>query len=132
MDSIETGGAALAAGFLLLLLLLYRDPAAGLAAATVDMRSALYFLVLPVAGLLAGAYAYADGPYSAVLLFALGSYLGVVGLSLTLGSLLAPAPAGLILGVGLLIVALALAALAASVLRSAASVGFSIPRPPSN
>jgi len=116
-----TGG-ALAGGFVLVVLLLYRDPASGVDAATASLPSLVYFVVLPAAGVLVGAYASAGGPYSALPVVLFGTYLGVFGLALALGSALAPEPAGLPLGVGLVVLALSLAALVGSVVRVASAV----------
>jgi hypothetical protein len=99
-DPNETGGGALVIGFLLVLLVLYRNPASALETATASIQSGLYFLVLPIVGVVAGVYAIADGPYSALPLFFSGSYLGVFGLALTVGGLLSPDPIGLPLGIG--------------------------------
>lgn len=128
MDTNEIGGAVLVTGFLVVLLVLYRDPVSGVDAATDGVATVVYFVVLPVAGLLAGVYAYADGPYSAVPLFLLGSYLGVFGLALTLGSALGPNLLGIPLGVGVLLLSLSLVALVASVLRTTASVPLDVSR----
>lgn len=88
--------------------------------------------MLPVAGLLAGVYAYADGPYSVVPLFFLGSYLGVFGLALMLGSVLGPNPIGLPLGIGVVLLSFSLVALVAGVLRTTASVRLDFLRSPSD
>ncbi|WP_255152796.1 hypothetical protein [Halorarius halobius] len=132
MDTHEIGGGALVAGFLVVLLALYRDPVNGIAAATDGVATTVYFVVLPVAGLLAGVYAYTDGPYSVVPLFLLGSYLGIFGLALILGSVLGPNPVGLPLGIGVVLLSLALVALVAGVLRTTASVRSDLFRSPSN
>ncbi|MEF8840229.1 MAG: hypothetical protein V5A62_01200 [Haloarculaceae archaeon] len=126
MDTNEIGGTALVAGFVVVLVVLYRDPVSGLDAATDGAATVAYFVVLPVAGLLAGVYAYSDGPYSVVPLFLLGSYLGVFGLALTLGSVLGPNPIGLPLGIGIVLLSLSLVAVVASVLRSTASVRLDV------
>lgn len=128
----ETGGGALVIGYLLVLLVLYRNPASGLEAATVNPQSVLYFVVLPVVGLLAGIYASVGGPYGAVPLFVLGSYLGIFGLALTLGYLLAPTPMGLPLVVGIVLLPLSIVALVASVLQLVASLRSGPPRTPSD
>ena len=132
MNTNELGGTALVAGFLVVLLVLYRDPVRGLDAATAGAATILYFVVLPVAGLLAGVYAYSDGPYGVVPLFLLGSYLGMFGLGLTLGSVLGTNPIGISLGVGVVLLVLSLVALVASVLRTTASVPLDSLRPSSN
>jgi len=124
MDTHEIGGAALVVGYAALLAVLYQDPTTGIAAATAEPTALLYFLVVPVAGLLAGAYAYADGPFAVVPLFALGSYMGVVGVLVTFGSLLSPTPVGVVLGVGILLVVLSVATLVASVVRSTEALGL--------
>lgn len=121
MDTNEIGGSALVVGFLGVLLVLYRDPVSGWATATESVATVVYFLVLPVAGLLAGVYAVADGPYSAVPQFLLGSYLGAFGLGLLLAGAVGATPIGL-LGSGVGFLLLSLGALVASVLESTASV----------
>jgi len=118
-DLHETGGGALVAGFVLLFVVLFREPASALAATTASPQSILYFLVLPVLGVLAGVYAYFDGPYSGVALFALATYLGVVGLALILGGVLSPDPIVLLVAVGLVLLVLAVVALVASLQRLA-------------
>jgi len=132
MDTNEIGGAALAVGFLLAVAVLYREPVSGWNAATAGVASAVYFLALPAAGLLAGVYAYIDGPYSAAPLFLLGSYLGVFGIALTLGTALRATPIGVYLGVGAVLLALSLVALVASVLRATAAVPLDSLRAASN
>jgi uncharacterized membrane protein len=132
MDTNEIGGAALVAGFLMVLLVLYRDPVSGWATATDGVTTVVYFVVLPVAGLIAGVYSYADGPYSVVPLFLLGSYLGVFGLGLMLGSVLDSTPIGLPLGVGVFLLTLSLVALVASILRSTASARLDLLQSPSH
>ncbi len=122
MNVTRATGSALAGGFVLVLVLLYRDPPTGVDAATGGLASLVYFVVLPVGGVLAGAYAYADGPYSTLPLFLFGTYLGVFGLALALGSALAPTPAGLPLGVGLAVLALSLVTLVGSVVRVTSTV----------
>jgi hypothetical protein len=83
------GGYLTAAGYLLVLVVLFRDPSRGLAAAG-SAQGVLFFVALPVFGLLSGLYAAAGGPFGGPGLFLAGSYLGVVGL--TLGFALAPVP----------------------------------------
>lgn len=132
MNVNKIGGGALVAGFLGALLVLYRDPVNGIAAATDGAAATVYFVVLPAAGVLAGVYAYADGPYSGVLLFLLGSYLGVFGLALILGSVLGPNPLGLPLGIGVGLLSLSVVTLVASALRSIGSVRFDFLQSPSD
>jgi len=123
-DRIETDGGTLVIGFVLVLGVLYRHPASGVEAATADPASLLYFAVLPVLGLVTGVYAALDGPYSTVPAFVLGSYLGVFGLALVFGTLLSPNPVGITTWIGLVLLALAVVALVASLLRVAASLRF--------
>jgi len=132
MDTNSIGGAALGAGFLVVLLVLYQDPVSGWAAATRGVATVVYFVVLPVAGVLAGVYAYTDGPYSVVPLFLLGSYLGVFGLGLTLGGVLGTGPLGVPFGVGVLLSVLSVVALVASILRTTGAVPLDALRPSSN
>lgn len=114
-------------GYALVVALLFRDPESALAAATAGPEAAAYFLALPTLGVVAGLYASLDGPLASAALFAFGSYLGVFGLGLTFGTLLSPAPVGPPLGVGLLGLALAVTALAASVLELASVLGPAAP-----
>lgn len=116
-DRIKADGGALVLGFALVLTLLYRHPAEGLEAATGDPASLFYFLVLPGIGLLTGIYAGLGGPFSTVPVFALGSYLGVFGVALTVGSLMAATPTWTTVGIGLVLLALAVVAFLTSVLR---------------
>ena len=127
----ETGGGALILGFLLVLAVLYRNPANGLEAATVGRQSVLYFLVLPAVGMLAGVYAAIDGPYHTALLFFFGSYLGMFGLALTFGRLLAPDPIGLSLWIGLALLPLSVTVLLASLQPLVATLQLGILYPPS-
>jgi hypothetical protein len=131
LDPTEAGGSALTLGFVFVLVALYREPASGLDAAMVSLQSIVYFFVLPAVGAFSGVYAATGGPYSAVLLFFFGSYLGVFGLALTVGSLLAPAPAGLSLWLGVSLLSLSVTALVASVYPLAAFVRVGVLRPPS-
>lgn len=104
----RSGGAALLLGYLLVVGLLFWQPLRGLAAATASLQGSLYFLVLPVAGLVVGGYTLYGGPYNGVFLFAAANYLAVFGLALALGFVSIP-PLVSLLGVGL--VALAVVAL---------------------
>ncbi|MDZ7745827.1 MAG: hypothetical protein U5K28_04635 [Halobacteriales archaeon] len=123
----EAGGGALVVGYVLVLALIFRDPESALAAATAGPEAAAYFLVLPTLGVVAGIYASLDGPLASVALFAFGSYLGIFGLALTFRSLLSSTPVGLLLGVGLVALALAVVALVTSVVTWASAL--SIPTP---
>lgn len=119
-DPTETAGAAVVVGFLvlLLLLLLYRTPDQAIESATVNVQSIVYFVFLPLAGLLGGAYVYSGGSYASVLLFVLGSYLGVFGLALSIGTLLSGTPLQPPLVVGVVLLVLAVLAVGASLVRS--------------
>lgn len=103
-------GRLTAVGYLLLLAVLFRDPSRGLAAAG-TAQGLLFFVVLPVFGLLSGAYAAFGGPFGGIGLFLAGSYLAVVGL--TLGFALVPVPLPVSL-LGLVLFGCALAAVLAS------------------
>ena len=83
----QLGGRLTTVGYLIVLALLFRDPSRGLAAAG-TAQGVLFFVVLPVVGLLSGIYAAFGGPFGGVGLFVAGSYLSVVGL--TLGFALVP------------------------------------------
>ena len=90
IDPADAGGAALVGGFLLVIGVLYaRNPAGAVDAATAGFGAAAYFVVLPALGVAAGIYAYVGGPYSGIPLFCLGSYLGVFGIGLVFGTLVA-------------------------------------------
>jgi hypothetical protein len=131
MDTHKLGGSALVAGFSMIVLVLYRNPVSGVDAATDGVTTVVYFILLPVAGFGAGVYAYADGPYSVVPLFLLGSYLGVFGLGLMLGSVLSSTPLGLPFALGVVLLVLSLVALVTSVSRTIASVPLDVLRSPS-
>jgi hypothetical protein len=117
VDHNETGGGALVVGYSIVLVAVYRTPTSAVETATASPGAALYFLVLPAVGILGGIYAYRDGPFGAVPLFVLGSYLGFFGLALSFGALLSANPAGIPLVVGLLGVLCAIIALVAGVLQ---------------
>lgn len=121
---------SLAAGFTAMLALLYRDPAAGIAAATVDGWAVISFVVLPAAGLLAGAYVAADGPYETVLRVVFGTYLGIVGIGVTFGSLLSPNPNVAFLFAGLAMLGSAVVALGTIAVGLRHSVGLLEPSVP--
>ena len=123
IDPSDAGGAALFAGFVVVVGVLYaRSPATATDTATSGLGAMVYFLVLPAVGLAAGVYAYADGPYSGVSLFCLGSYLGVFGVGLAFGTLAAESPSVPLLIGGVALVALAVVAIVASLLRLFGSV----------
>ncbi len=127
IDPSHAGGAALVVGFLVVIGALYaRDPTAAVDTATANPAAAAYFLVLPAVGLAAGVYAYAGGPYSGVPLFCLGSYLGVFGVGLAFGTLAAESPSVPLLIGGVALVALAVVAIVASLLRLFGSVDVSL------
>lgn len=128
IDPSDAGGAALVAGYLVTIGVLYaKDPAGAVDAATAGAGATVYFVVLPALGLVSGIYAYAGGPYSGVALFALGSYLGVVGVGLTFGTLVAASTSAVLLAAGLTLVVLAVVAIVASLLRLAGSVEVGLP-----
>ena len=128
IDPSGAGGAALLAGFVVVVGVLYvRNPATAIDSATSGVGATVYFVVLPALGLAAGLYAYAGGPYSGIPLFCLGSYLGVFGVGLAFGTLVAESPSVPILVGGVALVALAVAAIVASLLRLFGSVGVGFP-----
>lgn len=122
----RAGGVALTTGFLLAALVLYRNPASGLDAATATAGSMVYFLLLPVAGLLAGLHVAISGRYAAPLLFSFGTYLGVFGLAVTLGSLLATGSSGVLAVLGATLVVLGVVALVAGVHRVTVPLGVAV------
>lgn len=128
IDPSDAGGAALFAGFVVVVGVLYaRSPATAIDTATSGLGAVIYFVVLPILGLAAGAYAYAGGPYSGIPLFCLGSYLGVFGVGLAFGTLVATSPSiPLVIG-GVTLVALAVVAIVASLLRLLGSAGIGLP-----
>ena len=128
IDPSDAGGAALFAGFVVVLGVLYaRTPATAIDTATSGVGATVYFVVLPALGLAAGLYAYVGGPYSGIPLFCLGSYLGVFGVGLTFGTLVAASPSIPLLVGGVALVALAVVAIVASLLRLFGSVGVGLP-----
>lgn len=131
LDPSDAGGAALVGGYLVTLGVLYaHDPAGAVDAATAGAGATAYFVVLPALGLLAGVYAYAGGPYAGVPLFALGSYLGVVGIGLAFGTLVAASTSPVLLAAGIALVGLAVVAIVASLLRLVGSMGITLPLSP--
>jgi hypothetical protein len=128
IDPSDAGGAALLTGFAVMVAVLYvQDPATAVDAATSGVGSTVYFVVLPGLGLVVGGYAYAGGSYSGLPLFCLGSYLGVFGVGLAFGTLAAVSPSlSLLLG-GVALVALAVVAIVASLLRLFGSVAVDLP-----
>ncbi len=131
LDENRAAAASLAVGFAAMLALLYRDPAAGLAAATVDGWAVVSFVVLPVAGLLAGAYVAAGGPYETVVRVVFGTYLGIVGVGVTFGALLSTRASPVSLGLGVAMLGLGVVALATIALRLRGAFGLLEPSIPS-
>jgi hypothetical protein len=131
LDENRVAGGSLALGFAAILALLYRDPAAGLEAATVDMVAVVSFAVLPVVGLMSGWYVAADGPYETVLRFAFGTYLGIVWIGVMFGSLLSANPNSAFLLLGLAMLGLAVIALGTIALRLRSAFGLLEPSVPS-
>ena len=128
IDPSDAGGAALVAGYLVTFGVLYaRNPAGAIDAATAGAGATAYFVVLPALGLGAGIYAYAGGPYSGGPLFGFGSYLGVFGVGLTFGTLVAESVSPVLLAAGLALVALGVVAIVASLLRLVGAVGVGLP-----
>ncbi|WP_152420656.1 hypothetical protein [Halorubrum tebenquichense] len=117
LDRDETGGGALVVGYSIVLVAVYRTPASAFETTTGSLGAALYFLVLPAAGILGRIYAYRGGPFGAVPLFVLGSYLGFFGIALSFGALLSAAPVGIPLVGGLLGVLCATLALVTGLLQ---------------
>jgi hypothetical protein len=111
----KSSGIALAAGFMIVVLALFRNPQAGVNVATSGIASILFFLVLPVGGVLVGLYVYADGPYNAMVSFAYGSYLGIVALGLLVSGIGSNAPSGIQLVVGLITLPLSMVAILGSI-----------------
>lgn len=104
-----------------------RNPAAAIDTATSGVGAMVYFVVLPILGLSSGLYAYTGGPYGGIPLFCLGSYLGIFGVGLAFGTLVAGSPSILLLIGGVTLVALAMVAIVASLLRLFGSVGVVLP-----
>ena len=128
IDASDAGSAALLVGFVVAISALYaRNPAAAIDAATSGVGATVYFVVLPALGLAGGVYAYADGPYSGVPLFCLGSYLGVFGVGLAFGTLAAASTSVLLLIGGVGLVALAVVAIVASLLQVFGAVEAGLP-----
>lgn len=81
----RVGGSALIVGFVLSLAVVLGAPSESLGAITAGLGRTLYFLVLPLVGILAGVYAILAWQYYGVVLFVAANYLGVFGLSLAVG-----------------------------------------------
>jgi TctA family transporter len=111
LEENRVAGGSLVVGFAAMIALLYRNPSAGFAAATADAMAVASFAVLPIAGLIAGAYVFADGPFETVLRFVFGSYLGIVGIGVAFGSLVSTIPNAVFLGLGFVMLGLAVVAL---------------------
>lgn len=77
----QTAGVALAVGYVALIGVLFRDPSAGLSAATQGVVSAVLFILLPILGLASGVYVYVGGPFRTALGFVTASYLGTLGMA---------------------------------------------------
>lgn len=80
----QTGGIALALGYTLYALALFRDPANGMETATATMQGILFFVLFPLLGFVSGLYSYHGGPFHVGLAVVTASYLGAVGITLTL------------------------------------------------
>lgn len=127
IDTLDENGVAdgsLALGFAAMLALLYRDPAAGFEAATVDIVAVESFVILPVVRLLYGWYVAADGPYEMVLRLTFGTYLGIVAIGVMFGSLLSANPNFAFLLLGLAMLGLAVVALGTIALRLRSAFGL--------
>lgn len=122
--SSKTGGVALVVGFLLVLLLLYRDPTRAVAAATGTVQSLVFLLVLPIGGLVAGVYAYVEGPYHGTLAFLAGSYLGVFGLTLIVGFRPRSGPIAPLQGLGIVLLVASVVTILVSFQRLAEFLGL--------
>jgi hypothetical protein len=120
--SDRAAGVTLLVGYTLVIAILYRDPAAGIEQATRGVQAAVYFLVLPVVGIVFGAYAVLEGPHSGAFVFLAGSYLGVLGIALALGGVASAAVA--LVGVGVFV--LSVVAVVTSVRSFVAAVGFDL------
>jgi len=115
----QTGGIALVVGYGVLIVALFRSPADGLATATATVQGGVFFLALPVLGVLSGVYTTIGGPFRTTVAFLGGSYLGVAGVALTL------VPTGnqaATTAIGLLLMAVSAFALLANVWRSLSGV----------
>ncbi|MEF8782535.1 MAG: hypothetical protein V5A39_06220 [Haloarculaceae archaeon] len=80
----RTGGIALIVGYGLFIAVLFRNPTAGLAAATASAQGVVFFLLLPITGLVSGAYVFLDTPFRTTVAFLTGSYLAVSGIAIAL------------------------------------------------
>jgi hypothetical protein len=81
----RVGGGALIAGFVLSLGILLWAPSESLGGITAGVGRTVYFLVLPLIGIIAGVYAVYARRYYGVVLFVAANYLGVFGLTLAIG-----------------------------------------------
>jgi MFS family permease len=98
----RAGGLALLVGYGLLIVALFRDPASGLATAIDSAQGVLFFLVLPLAGLLSGVYVVRKLPYRTAVAFLTGTYLAITGLALVLlpSALIVTALGSVLFGLG--------------------------------
>jgi hypothetical protein len=79
----HASGIALVTGYIVMAVALFRNPADGLATATATGQGAVFFLLLPLLGILSGIYSIAGGPLRTPAAVFGSSYLGVVGVALT-------------------------------------------------
>lgn len=115
----RTGGSALIAGYAVLLFALFRNPAEGVATATATLQGGVFFVALPVLGIVSGVYLLLDRPFRTAVAFLGGSYLGVVGVAMTM---LPAANAALTTALGLFLMAVAVFALVTSLRSSVATL----------
>jgi hypothetical protein len=115
----RTGGVALIVGYAVLLLALFRNPGKGLETATATLQGGVFFVVFPVLGLASGVYLLLGREFRTVIAFCGGSYLGVVGVAMTM---LPAANAVLTTVLGLFLMAVAVFALVASLRSSVATL----------
>jgi hypothetical protein len=118
----RTTGIALVLGYCLYALVLFEDPASGLETATGTPQGIVFFILFPLGGLASGVYTYLAGPFHSGLAVLTATYLGAVGITLTL--LLTGVSIGVTI-VGLNLFILAVIALVGSLRTALSALGFS-------
>lgn len=115
----RAGGIATAAGYALVFVLMFRHPIRALDAVNADLPGTIYFVGIPAAGVLAGAYASRDGPGSAAVLVLAGPVLVWFAVVRPIGPIEAELPVAVVLG---LVLVLGLLGTAAGVLAALPTV----------
>jgi hypothetical protein len=117
----RTSGIALVLGYSLYALVLFEDPASGLETATETGQGTVFFVLFPLGGLASGVNAYLAGPFHSGLAVLTATYLGAVGITLTL---LLTGVSIVVTIVGLNLFVLAVIALVGSLRTALTALGF--------